>query len=379
MKPHPIHIIAFNIPWPANYGGVIDVYYKVAALHRLGLKITLHCYEYEHNERPTDELEKICHQVYYYPREQGWKANLSPLPYNVYGRKGKTLLKRLLEDEAPLLFEGLQSCYYLAHPALSHRLKIVRPANVEHHYYWSIGRAEHGFVAKAFHYIEALKFALFERKLRHADIILPVSKTDAKHYRKVFPNLRVQWIPCFHKHTEVQTLAGRGSYILYHAKLSVAENEEAALWLVEHVFSRIDAPSIIAGMNPSERLVQAIAHYEHIQLICNPSEEIMERLIADAQIHLLWTAQPTGLKLKLLNSLFAGRHVVVNDLMLVGTGLEPLCRVVHTPEEAALACQELMSIELSPEDIAARKAGLAPLYDTAEQAQNISSLLSSYI
>ena len=24
-----LNIIAFNIPWPANYGGIIDVYYKL--------------------------------------------------------------------------------------------------------------------------------------------------------------------------------------------------------------------------------------------------------------------------------------------------------------------------------------------------------------
>ena len=30
MERH-LNIIAFNIPWPANYGGIIDVYYKMKA------------------------------------------------------------------------------------------------------------------------------------------------------------------------------------------------------------------------------------------------------------------------------------------------------------------------------------------------------------
>ena len=29
-----LNIIAFNIPWPANYGGIIDVYYKYPVLLR---------------------------------------------------------------------------------------------------------------------------------------------------------------------------------------------------------------------------------------------------------------------------------------------------------------------------------------------------------
>jgi len=33
-----IHIISFDIPFPANYGGVIDVFYKAKALTDSGVK-----------------------------------------------------------------------------------------------------------------------------------------------------------------------------------------------------------------------------------------------------------------------------------------------------------------------------------------------------
>jgi calcineurin-like phosphoesterase len=44
-------------------------------------------------------------------------------------------------------------------------------------------------------------------------------------------------------------------------------------------------------------------------------------LIHDAQIHVLYTAQPTGLKLKLLNVLFKGRFIICNKNMTEGTGI----------------------------------------------------------
>jgi hypothetical protein len=47
----------------------------------------------------------------------------------------------------------------------------------------------------------------------------------------------------------------------------------------------------------------------------------MDDLIANAQIHVLYTLQPTGLKLKLLNVLFKGRFVICNAHMLSGTGI----------------------------------------------------------
>ncbi len=37
-----LHIIAFDIPFPPDYGGVIDVYYKIKTLSEAGVRIHLH-------------------------------------------------------------------------------------------------------------------------------------------------------------------------------------------------------------------------------------------------------------------------------------------------------------------------------------------------
>jgi hypothetical protein len=46
-----LHIISFDVPYPANYGGVIDVFYKLKNLHKAGVKIILHCFEYGRGEQ----------------------------------------------------------------------------------------------------------------------------------------------------------------------------------------------------------------------------------------------------------------------------------------------------------------------------------------
>jgi hypothetical protein len=46
-----IHIISFDVPYPANYGGVMDVFYKLKNLHALGTHIILHCYDYGRGEQ----------------------------------------------------------------------------------------------------------------------------------------------------------------------------------------------------------------------------------------------------------------------------------------------------------------------------------------
>ena len=58
MPENHLHIVSFSVPFPANYGGVIDVFYKLKALHKAGMKIHLHCYQYDRSEAP--ELNTYC-------------------------------------------------------------------------------------------------------------------------------------------------------------------------------------------------------------------------------------------------------------------------------------------------------------------------------
>lgn len=143
-----LNIVSFNIPYPANYGGVIDVYYKLEALRACGVKLILHCFEYERPHAP--ELESICDKVFYYKRRTGVIANLTWLPYNVYSRKDHRLIENLLQNDYPILFEGLHSCYYMDDPRLRNRMKIFRECNIEHDYYRHLAKSGKGLVRNAF-------------------------------------------------------------------------------------------------------------------------------------------------------------------------------------------------------------------------------------
>ena len=46
LKNKNIHIVSFDIPYPPNYGGIIDIYYKVKTLNKLGINVILHCFQY---------------------------------------------------------------------------------------------------------------------------------------------------------------------------------------------------------------------------------------------------------------------------------------------------------------------------------------------
>lgn len=368
-----LNIISLNIPWPANYGGVIDIYYKLKALHDCGVKIILHCFEYERPKAP--ELEELCEKVYYYKRRTGIRSNLTYLPYNVYSRKDPTLLENLLKNDYPILFEGLHSCYYLGDKRLKNRYKIFRECNIEHDYYQALSHSTNHFIQRCFFRIEACRFRFFQRQARHADLIVSVSTTDADYLRTVFPEKKIVFIPCFHANEHITVASGKSDYLLYHGKLSVPENEKAVLFLIRNVFCHLPYTCIVAGMDPSEEIYRASAPYSNIRIIPNPEQSRMEELIRNAQIHTLVTFQDTGLKLKLLNSLFGGRHTLVNRLMLAGSGLDPICHIADTPEEMIRTCRELMEIPVDQELIEQRKALLFPTFSNREQGRHLAKLI----
>lgn len=368
-----LNIISFNIPYPANYGGVIDVYYKIKALSECGVKIILHCFEYERPHAP--ELEKLCEKVFYYKRKTGLLRNFSWLPYNVYSRKDSRLIDNLLQNDYPILFEGLHSCYYMSDPRLKARKKIFRECNIEHDYYRHLAKSGKGLIRNTFFKIEAIRFQAYQKVARYADLTIGVSKADVAYLRKEFPEQRIEFIPCFHENDQITAQTGKSDYILYHGKLSVIENERAVLYLIEHVFSKIKHKCIVAGMNPSHLIYEASSPYSNIIIEANPSKERMDNLIHNAQIHILVTFQDTGLKLKLLNSLFAGRHTIVNSLMLAGSGLEPLCHIANTPQEMVTTCNQLMGLEINQEAIEKRKEFLFPAFSNKEQGHFLYHLI----
>ena len=98
-----------------------------------------------------------------------------------------------------------------------------------------------------------------------------------------------------------------------------------------------------------------MARHENIQLIANPDSEKMSALIQNAQINILHTRHTSGMKLKLLHALFAGRFCFANKEMVSGTGLENLCEIYDSFEQLKTLIQSRMNTEWLQIDVDERK------------------------
>lgn len=370
MNDAHLHIIAFDVPYPVNYGGVIDVFYRVKALSEAGVKVHLHCFEYGRGE---PEVLNRCHEVKYYKRDTSFKRQLSTRPYIVASRCSEALVNDLLNDDFPILCEGLHTTALLADKRLSNRQVFVRAHNVEHDYYQALAESEKCLWKRLFYKVEAWKLRRYEPVLNKAKGIFAITQTDADYFSGKFRN--VSLVPGFNGLDSVCSEEGRGGYVLYHGNLSVAENIDAAKWLVEHVFSHLDHHCVVAGLNPPEKLQDLVVSHSNVSLVANPDDAEMIDLLRQAQINVLVTHQPTGLKLKLLNALYNGRFCLVNPEMLQGTELGGLCVVAEGAGQMIAEINRLMETDFTIAEIEARNSELHRLYRNDENAKKIISLI----
>ncbi len=374
MPENHLHIISFDIPYPPNYGGVIDVFYKIKMLHQRGIKIILHCFEYPGRKR-KDELNDYCEKVFYYPRLLGFRSALSLKPYIVASRRSEELIKNLTEDNDPILFEGLHSCYYIDDKRLKGRVKVYRESNIEHLYYFSLFKADKNWLKKMYFLSASAKLFLYQKVLKHASLMLVVSRRDTDYLKRRFPKNNIVYLPSFHANNEVESLIGKGTYALYNGNIEVPENAYAVSYLIKEVFNDLNIPLVIAGMNPPKRIRQLAVGKPNIRLIANPDDDEMFDAIRNAHVNILVTFQATGLKLKLLNTLYKGRFCLVNTKMLNGTGLDKLCEIANSAEEYKEKLKLLFEQDFDETDIALRKQILNRDYSNEVNTDNLIQLV----
>ncbi len=370
MNNSKLHIVSFDIPYPADYGGVMDVYHKIRHLHAIGVKIHLHCFEY--HRRRAIQLNELCEEVSYYPRERSVMYLFSKEPFVVVTRKNEQLLNSLTNDDAPILFEGLHTCGFLANDLLKGKLCVVRTHNIEHEYYHQLADAETNFLTKWYLRNEARKLKQFEPVLQHAYALAAISPQDTVYFHQL--HHRTVFIPPFHPEDQVEIETGIGNYALYHGNLQIAENHLAAMYLLKHVFSKINYPLIIAGKNPRPELIKLASSLPHVKLIASVANDKMKQFIREAQIHVLPTFQATGIKLKLLHALYTGRHCVVNPKMVQGTGLESLCYHAETADEWISWIEKLAQRTFSEIEIEKRKSLLESDFSNQKAALSLMQL-----
>ena len=372
-----VHIVAFDIPYPVNHGGFFDLFYKLITLHQRGIQIYLHCFEY--GRQPQSILTQFCKQIYYYKRKTGIKSLSLSLPYIVASRRNDHLIERLSEDTHPILLEGTHCTFLLYKKYFPNRTILYRLHNIESIYYKKLFQYESNVFKRCYYLIESWLLQRYENIVAvEASTILTVSEIDMVQLQKNAPDSKVKFLPVFMPQQKVKSVVGQGTYALYHGNLSIGENDKVAKWLIENVFKLLPHSLVIAGRNPSKSLISKVNNFDHVRIVCNPDDIEMQTLISEAHINIVMSFNQTGVKLKLLNSLFNGRFCIVNTSSILNSSLDSACVIADNADVMQEKIKQLFQQTFEQKDIALREKVLYTIYNNEKTAEKLIEYLYSH-
>jgi hypothetical protein len=353
-----LNIVAYDVPHPPDYGGMVDIYYKVKALSELGVRINLHCF-INRNKKYAEELYDFCENIYYYRRE-GVLSSLSFTPHIVNSRRSANLLFNLLQNDHPILFEGIHSCYFLNAPELKNRIKIVRIQDIEPDYYFNLYKNSKNFFYRLFYKLESIRLKKYEKILAHANVMIPLNEKHKEYYEKLFPEKKIVILAPFSAYTSVEIQEGKGSYALFHSNLTEADNKKAAIFIIKEVIKDTKVPFIIAGKDPDTEL-KHLCKERKVKIIANPSNERLDDLIRNAQVNVLISFMPCGSKIKIYPALYHGRHCLVNSNMIRGSVLSEVCHISDSGQSLMNRLLYLMQQPFTKEEVKQREVVLSEI------------------
>lgn len=370
-----LHIVCLDAPSPPDYGGAIDMYYKIIALSRSGKKIILHYFGYR-SYRNASGLEAYCLEINVYDRKRKLQSFSVTQPFIVASRINQALIERLNQDNHDILLEGVHCTGII--PYLSkNRTVIVRMHNDEAEYYKRLFYTEKNPIRRAYYILESRLLKSYQKRLPHYVKYACISHEDINKLAATCGLSNLFYIPGFLPWQNITSKTGSGDYCLYHGNMAVAENEAAALWLIKKVFSQINKPFYIAGKNISKKLYRVARSFKHIKLITNPTNDEMTKLIEGAHVHVLPSFNHTGVKFKLLHALFTGRFCITNNQAIEGLNLHKGVIIANNAIEMINHVQSIFETPFSKEDVATREI-LLQEYNNQINAQKLIELLKHY-
>lgn len=365
MSAVDLHIVTFAVPYPPTYGGAIDVWNRLRALHAEGANIHLHCFIYGQH-LPQSKLQEVASVVHYYPRSVWPLLFAKGQPFVISSRQDKQLLKRLKELPFPVLFEGMQTTAWI--DELPGQKKLLRAHNVEHLYYQKLSQNSGGFRSMIYNRESQ---CLQEYECEHAkdfDAIFSISAPDHNWFTSKGANSF--HIPPFHGLNKVEIDQGIGKYVIYQGDLSIEINQRAVVELIRMIPGDFALPMVVAGRAGDQAFESKISSFPNIIREADVSPEKMVSLIRHAQVILVHSLHAEGIKLKIFPALFHGRFIMANGLSATHTPLDEVIQF-YEPDTFFDVLREMNKTPFEEQDLERRKQILASLPDDATKARQI--------
>lgn len=326
-------IISHRNPFRLKDGGSIGIYFLLKCYRELGYDTTLLMMNPLKHYIPSDEyipmvnelgIKVVVHEINTNPNPLAalknlFFSNLSYILERFYDKKYDEKLTNLLKNNKYDLIqlEGSQLALYLdtIKRYAPNTPVALRAHNVEFEIWERTANTEKNILKKWFYKNNAIRFKKWEiEQFKNVDLIFPVSLRDQKCIQEFAPNKKYYTINFGIDLEEYpkQSFDLKNISVAFLGALDWIPNQEALIWFLEHVWSRIDGyyeglDFYIAGRRAPEWLIKKIKNHnvKYIGEVDSSQEFIMQH-----PIFVVPLMAGGGVRIKIIEQMALGRVII---------------------------------------------------------------------
>lgn len=368
-----VHIICNESPSPCDNGEAIDIFNQLREFKRNGVQVKLHYFENTRTRNQT--FSPYCTEVNAYPVKKFSECFSFREPYLISSRINETLCNTIQNSNDPVLIHGSSCCGLLHRISNKKRNIVVRlhneaGCNCHKHSYEKAPVSQ-----MLFNKTQNLLMNNYVKKMPKDVTYACSSQSCLCNYTA--SGMKATYVPVFPNTQTITAEPGMGNLCLFHGNLESILHERTALWLLNNVFNKVRVPFVIAGKNPSNKLIKSAQLYQHVCLIANPTNDDLNDLIKKAHINILPAvgSKNTGTNLKLIHTLFQGRHCITSPEIVDGTGLSDAVYVGTTANAIASLISQLYYQPFEEREIILREKLLLEVYNNQRNIKKLEDIL----
>lgn len=317
-----IIIVAHDFPYPPNHGGKVDMWNRIKALAKNGVKIFL--ITWSDRKISGDEKKELLKYVIDFialPRSTSPLVMLHPnFPSFVAARliKGssyKKIVSRLqIFHPNIVLLDGIAGTPCARNLANFFKIPLAyRSHNVEYEYARELYKAEKNWLYKLARFLNINKTLLLERQIRCcSDLTFDISEPDNNYWIGEKSMKEAIVIPPLMEFDMNHYIDNKFLQcdidVLFVGNLFTPNNIYGLQWFLEKVSVKLENTSIVfAGAKPRQDLVELCKKYS-VKIIADPREVTPLYRKAKVLINPIWHG--SGINIKMIEMLYTGKPIV---------------------------------------------------------------------
>lgn len=326
-------IISHRNPFRLKDGGSLAIYFILRCYRQLGYDTTLLMMNPVKHYIPPEEylpmvkelgINAVVHDINTNPNPFAALKNLffSDLSYileRFYDKKYNQKLIQLLQNNHYDLIqlEGSQLALYLdtIKKYAPNTPVALRAHNLEYEIWERTAQIEKNFFKKWFYQINAVRFKRWEiEQFKRVDFVFPLSDRDLKKIQSYAPNKKYYTINFgidLDKYPK-QYIDLKRISVAFLGALDWIPNQEALLWFLDNVWSRIDGyyeglEFFIAGRNAPDWLIKKIKSY-NVNFVGEVESSV--DFITQHPIFVVPLMAGGGVRIKIIEQMALGRVII---------------------------------------------------------------------